>query len=90
MGFCGVGEVFGWPGSEKWAQVGGRMAQKLEAQKTTPVGMMRRKKMGSDRDFFGGKRWMHHQDGTAKMAEGWAALWMVSEQAATGLQSRGP
>ena len=72
------------------AQVGGRMAQKLEAQKTTPVGMMRRKKMGSDRDFFGGKKWMHHRDGTAKMAEGWAALWMVSEQAATGLQSRGP
>ena len=71
------------------AQVGDRMAQKLEALKTTPVGMVRDKKMGSDRDCFGGKMWMHHRDGTAKMAEGWAALWMVSEQAATGLQSRG-
>ena len=71
------------------AQVGGRMAQKLEAQKTTPVGIVEKKGGQRPRLFWWEKvdappRW-HCQDGR------WgAALWMVSKQAAAGLQSRGP
>ena len=71
------------------AQVGGRMVQKLEALKTTPVGMVR-KKGGRRPHFFGEECGCTAEMALPRWQKGGLHCGWFGEQTAEGLQSHGP